>query len=87
MGNVVMEAVNDNNCPMKEVEKEYRGKQAMKVSKDSHNFILQEIIRRDYLEYDPNRIYMDEVESENDDVGGGENDELFTVEEPEEEDD
>ena len=85
MGNIVMEAVNDENCPIKEVEEEYRGKQAMKVSEDSHDFILGEMVRREYLEYDPNRIYLDEVESKNDDVGRGENEELFTVDEKEEE--
>ena len=42
MGNVVMEAVNDKNCPIKEVEEEYSGKQAIQVSEDSHTFILPE---------------------------------------------
>ena len=80
-----MEAVNDENCPIKEVEEEYSGKQAMKVSEDSHNFILQEIIRREYLEYDPNRIFTDDVENEIDDVDGDELDELTRAVEEEEE--
>ena len=88
MGNVVMEAVNDKNCPIKEVEEEYSGKQVIKVSEDSHNFILAEMIRQNYLEYDPNRVYTDGVENEIDDVGGDELDELTraveTVEEEEE---
>ena len=87
MGNVVMEADNDKNCPIKEVEEEYIGKQAIKVSEDSHNFILSELVQREYLEYDSNRVYTDDVESENeiDHVGGDENEELGTVEEQEDE--
>ena len=37
----------------------------MKISEDSHDFILDEIVRGDALEYDPNRVYTaDEVEEE-----------------------
>mmetsp|Transcript_30608 Transcript_30608/g.34287 ORF Transcript_30608/g.34287 Transcript_30608/m.34287 type:complete len:117 (+) Transcript_30608:127-477(+) len=46
MGNVVMEAVNDENCPIKEVEEEYSGKQAMKVSEDSNNFFAGNCTKR-----------------------------------------
>ena len=37
----------------------------MKVSEDSHNFILGEMVRRKYLEYNPNKVYMDGVENKN----------------------
>ena len=31
----------------------------MKISEESHNFILDEITRRERLEYDPSRVFVD----------------------------
>ena len=46
-------------------------KHALKISDDSHNSILDEIIRRERLEYDPSRVLVgneddDEYESDSD---------------------
>ena len=42
-------------------------KNALKISDDSHDFILDEIIRRERLEYDPRRVLVgDEDEDEYD---------------------
>ena len=49
-GNVDVEVVNDENCPIKAVEEKCRGKQAIKVSEDSHSCILAEIVRREQIE-------------------------------------
>ena len=41
--------------------------------------ILGEMLHQEYLEYDPNRVYIDGVESDNeyDDVGGEEDEEII----------
>ena len=46
-------------------------KHALKISYDSYNSILDEIIRRERLEYDPSRVllgdeYEDKYDSDND---------------------
>ena len=37
------------------------GKIAEKISETSHNFILDEILRRERLEYDPSRVYTGDL--------------------------
>jgi hypothetical protein len=36
----------------------------LKISEDSHNFILDEIIRRERLEYDPSRVFVGDEDDE-----------------------
>ena len=45
----------------------------MKISEESHNFILDEITRRERLEYDPSRVFVDGDEEEYDSESDSEN--------------
>ena len=59
------------NMPPSRASKGCSAKDALKLSEESHNFILDEITRRDRLEYDTDRVYEgqeqdDELESDND---------------------
>ena len=40
----------------------------MKIAEESHDFILDEIRRRERLEYDPSRVFVgDDLDSDDDD--------------------
>ena len=54
---VTMNKISPTNMPPNRIRKQAIDKNALKISDDSHNFILDEIVRRDALEYDPNRVY------------------------------
>ena len=66
---VDMLQISPMNMPPSRRMKEAKANGALKISEESHNFILDEIIRRDRLEYDPTRVYFGEededIESEN----------------------
>ena len=64
---VDMLPISQSNMPPSKRQKEAKANGALKISEESHNFILDEIIRRDRLEYDPTRVFFgeeDESESE-----------------------
>jgi hypothetical protein len=46
------------------VHKTAERNEALKISEDSHNFILDEIIRRERLEYDPSRVSVGDEDDE-----------------------
>ena len=49
------------------LRRDAEAKNAMNISLDTHNSILDKIQRREKLEYDPSRVYTGEmVESESD---------------------
>ena len=50
--------------PPKRVHKTAEKNEALKISEDSHNFILDEIIRREILEYDPSRVFVGDEDDE-----------------------
>ena len=61
--------ISQSNMPPCRRQKEAKTNGALTISEDSHNFMLDEIIRRDRLEYDPGRVFFgeeDEDESESD---------------------
>ena len=64
---VDMFPISQSNMPPSKRQKEAKANGALKISEESHNFILDEIFRRDRLEYDPTRVFFgeeDESESE-----------------------
>jgi hypothetical protein len=54
----VMLPISPSNMPPKRVHKTAERNEALKISEGSHNFILDEIIRRERLEYDPSRVFV-----------------------------
>ena len=70
---VSMMAYSPGNMPPSRANKGGSAKDALKLCEDSHNFILDEITRRERLEYDPDRVYEgqeqeDELESDSESV-------------------
>jgi hypothetical protein len=61
---VVMLPISPSNMPPKRVHKTAERNEALKISEDSHNFILDEIIRRERLEYDPSRVSVGDEDNE-----------------------
>ena len=62
---VVMDPISPSNRIPRNARKEATKKNSLKISDDSHNFILDEIIRRERLEYDPSKVLVgDEDEDE-----------------------
>ena len=59
--------------PPNRLRKEADKKNALKINEESHNFILDEIIRRERLEYDPRRVFVDGDEEEYDSESESEN--------------
>ena len=50
------------------VRQEAAQKNAIKITQESHDFILDEIRRRELLEYDPSRVFVgDEHDSDSED--------------------
>jgi len=58
MSDVDMEKVSGTNPPPASNKNELAQKRPRRVSDDSHGYILDEIVRRDMLEHDPNRVYV-----------------------------
>lgn len=54
---VTTEKISPSNMPPKRVRKRAVENNGLKISEDSHNFISDDIVRQDALEYDPNRVY------------------------------
>lgn len=52
--------------PPKRAQKRAQKNEALKISEDSHNLILDEIMRRDRLEYDPSRVFVGDEDEEDD---------------------
>ena len=49
------------------VRQEAAEKDAMKISEESHEFILDEVMRRERLEHDPSRVFVAAEEDSDDD--------------------
>ena len=56
----------DDNYPPLGMRKEAEDNNAMKINRDCHNQILDEIVNRERLEYDPTRVYTDQKEEDED---------------------
>ena len=61
-----------SNLPKQQDSKKCKGrklqkKHALKISDDSHNYILDEIIRRERLDYDPSRVLVGDEDEDEDD--------------------
>ena len=68
---VVMDPIYPSNRIPRNARKEATKKHALKISDESRNSILDEIIRREILEYDPRRVLVggedeDEYDSDSD---------------------
>ena len=61
---VSMMAYSPGNMPPSRANKGGSAKDALKLCVDSHNFILDEITRRERLEYDPDRVYVGQEREE-----------------------
>ena len=61
---VTMLPISPGNMAPNRRQKEAKANGALKISEDSHNFILDEMVRRDRLEYDPMRVYAGEEEED-----------------------
>jgi hypothetical protein len=61
---VVMLPISPSNMHPKRVHKTAERNKALKISEDSHNFILDEIIIRERLEYDPSRVFVGDEDDE-----------------------
>ena len=72
---VVMDPIPPCNRIPRNARKEATKKHALKISDDSHNSILDEIISRERLEYDPSRVLVgDEDEDEDEDESDSDSD-------------
>jgi hypothetical protein len=61
---VVMLPISPSNMPPKRVHKTAARNKALKISDDFLNFILDAIIRRERLEYDPSRVFVGDEDDE-----------------------
>ena len=57
MANVEVDKILLHNVPSKRVRDTIEKRLAVKVTAESKAFILDEIVRQEYIEYDPNRVY------------------------------
>ena len=55
---MVMDPISPSNKIPRNARKEATKKHDLKISDESHNYILDEIIRRERLEYDTNRMLV-----------------------------
>ena len=67
---VQVNPVPPSNMLPRRIRKQITNQIAVKISEDSHNFILDQIVQREGLEYDPTRVL---VGGEADDEGEEEN--------------
>jgi len=70
---VKVEPVSASNMPPTRVRSELTNHTAVKISEESHNFALDEIWRRDQLEYDPNLVDVSGEDVHEVDIGDAEN--------------
>ena len=61
---VQLEPISPRNMVPRVVRKATTEANAMRISEDSHNFILDEIVRRERLEYDPSRVLVGDEEED-----------------------
>ena len=61
---VKMNPFSPSNMIPRHVRKEAERKNAIKISLDSHDFIMDEIEKRERLEYDPSRVLVDNEASD-----------------------
>ena len=66
MTGVEMEKFEDGNNPPLGMRKEAEDNNARKINLGCHNQILDEIVNRERLEYDPSRVYTDQKEEDED---------------------
>ena len=64
---VVMDPISPSNRILRNAKKVATKKHDLKISDDSHNSILDEIIRRERLEYDPSRVLVGDENEDDDD--------------------
>jgi len=57
MAKVDIKPISLQNIPPQKVRETVKHRVAVTVSVESHDFIGDEINRREYLEYNPNRVY------------------------------
>ena len=62
---IVLDDIGPNNQPPRGVREGATQKRAQKISEDSHHLIMDEIIRRERLEYDPSRVLVGEEDEDN----------------------
>ena len=63
LSEVVMEELSATNKPTRRNANAQAGERnAKRMSKESHDFIVDEIVRREALEYDPSRVFGEELE-------------------------
>jgi len=63
---VVMNPVSPSNMVPAGPRRNLDGLIAVKISEESHNFILDEVQRRERLEYDPSRVYTEDGNNDSD---------------------
>ena len=57
MAKVDIKPISLENIPPQKVRETVKHRVAVRVTAESHSFIWDEINRREYLEYNPNRVY------------------------------
>ena len=62
---VVMDSMSAQNQPPRVVKRQATEREAQKINDNSHYKIMDEIIRRESLEYDPTRVLVGEEEEDN----------------------
>ena len=72
---VEMLPISPSNMPPKRAQKRAQKNEALKISEESHNLILDEIMRRDRLEYDPSRVFVGDEDEEDDEDEDDDDDE------------
>ena len=63
---VLMNPVSPSNMVPAGPRRNLDGLIAVKISEESHNFILDEVQRRERLEYDPSRVYTEDGNNDSD---------------------
>ena len=63
---VVMNPMSQSNMVPAGPRKNIDGRIAVKISEEYHNFILDEVQRRERLEYDPSRVYTGDEKNDSD---------------------
>ena len=76
-GNVKVEKISPNNLPHHSVQEECQELGAIKVCDSENKFNVDEMIRRNKLEFDPNRVYPDGYDSDDSDLLVVNDDELY----------
>ena len=61
---IIMNGMFDQNQPPRVMKSKAIEKGAKKINDDSHHKIMDEIVRRESLEYDPTRVLVGEEEED-----------------------